>query len=201
MIRADFCRSRRTGDPVLSQWVKARMAAQECRSFCRFGSIGWGATATCTFSACGVMPFLLPHHYRLLPPLAGPDRTLPCLHRRATAPFGPGPDPAPPPSICCAICAVGEGCGPEGLQGPIGCQSLPASLPALCHELGGITPHALKWLLPRRPAEDPGCVNGVDQGRSAPRGAASSRPSCGRHGSVQGLRVTLRRAGVVLGDP
>lgn len=78
---------------------------------------------------------------------------------------------------------------------------MPASLPATCHKLGGITPHALKCLLPRRPAEEPGCVNGVDRGRSSPRGAASSRPSGGRYGSVQGLRVALRRAGVALGYP
>lgn len=57
------------------------MAARVCRCFCRFGSIGWSTTAPRTFSACGVMPFLLPSRlpcrYRLLPPLAEPDRTLP----------------------------------------------------------------------------------------------------------------------------
>ncbi|EIZ86821.1 hypothetical protein WYO_0470 [Methylobacterium sp. GXF4] len=99
------------------------------------------ATAARTFSACRVMPFLLlcrlPCRYRLLPPLAGPNRRLPCLHRRSTAPFTPRPDPATPPPVCCAICAVREGYGHEELQGPTGCQSLPASLPAVCHELGG----------------------------------------------------------------
>ena len=47
---------------------------EDCRSFCQFGSIGWSATAACTFSAYGViallLPCVLPYHCRQLPRLA-----------------------------------------------------------------------------------------------------------------------------------
>ena len=58
---------------------------EDCRSFCQFGSIGWSATAACTFSAYGViallLPCVLPYHCRQLPRLAAPCRTLPSLGR------------------------------------------------------------------------------------------------------------------------
>lgn len=115
------------------------MAARVCRCFCRFGSIGWITTATRTFSACGVMPFLLPsrlpYRYRLLPPLAEPDRTLPSPTCDVAVQAETGSSEAATHPTR-RLAPRWESCGHAEPLKASGCQSLPVRLPAVCHEFG-----------------------------------------------------------------
>lgn len=113
------------------------MAARVCRCFCRFGSIGWSTTATRTFSACGVMPFLppsrVPCRYRLLLNPTVPCRALssPTCDVAVQYETGSGEAATHPTR---RLAQRRESCGHAEPLKASGCQSLPVRLPAVCHE-------------------------------------------------------------------